>query len=90
MKTFKLWEKDGEWLPDLRGLRKAVSKKAKLIAICNPNNPTGAVLHEEVVEEICALAKKANGSAAGSKPPKFHQKLNRLRMELIQRIQWEM
>jgi len=60
LKTFKLQEKEGEWLPDLRGLRKAFSKKTKLIAICNPNNPTGAVLHDDAVEEICALAKKVN------------------------------
>ena len=59
-KTFKMRAEKGEWLPDLRGLRKALSKRTKLIAICNPNNPTGAILHEEAVQEICALARKVN------------------------------
>ena len=60
LKTFKLREEEGEWLPDLRGLKKVVTKKTKLIAICNPNNPTGTILHDEAWDEICTLAKKAN------------------------------
>ena len=32
---------------NLSALRKIVSKRTKLIAVCNPNNPTGAVLDEE-------------------------------------------
>ena len=51
-------ESDGEWKPDLPALKRAVSRRTKLIAICNPNNPTGAVMHEEVLDEICGIAKK--------------------------------
>ena len=32
------------WKPDISELKKIVSKKTKMIAICNPNNPTGYVL----------------------------------------------
>jgi hypothetical protein len=54
------WLREGEdgWTVDFRSLRKIVSKRTKLIAVCNPNNPTGAVLNEEMVDQICEVAKK--------------------------------
>ena len=58
VKSFWLREQDSEWKPDLPRLRRAVSRKTKLIAVCNPNNPTGAVLREDVVDEICGIARK--------------------------------
>jgi len=45
IKTFNLKEEES-WAPDLDELNKAVSKKTKLIAVCNPNNPTGRILTE--------------------------------------------
>jgi aspartate/methionine/tyrosine aminotransferase len=54
-----LWLKEElNWAPDLDELRRNVTPKTRLIAICNPNNPTGAVLSEEAIEEICAVAAK--------------------------------
>jgi aspartate/methionine/tyrosine aminotransferase len=44
------------WAPDLDELRKLVTHKTKLIAICNPNNPTGAVLSEDAMREIAKVA----------------------------------
>jgi hypothetical protein len=58
LKPFWLRESENEWVPDLRSLKKNVSRKTKLIAVCNPNNPTGAALHEEQVDEICRIAKR--------------------------------
>ncbi len=58
VKPFRLHTHEDEWVPDLRALRKAVSKRTRLIAVCNPNNPTGAILREEVMDEICDIAKK--------------------------------
>ena len=58
--VFKLRLQDGRWALDLDGLRKAVSKKTKVIMVCNPNNPTGAVLTEEEMDAIVAVAKRAN------------------------------
>jgi len=58
VKTFRLHTHEDEWVPDLRALRKAVSKRTRLIAVCNPNNPTGAILREEAMDEICDIAKK--------------------------------
>jgi aspartate/methionine/tyrosine aminotransferase len=59
VKPFWLTEEANQWAVDLRALRKIVRKRTKLIAICNPNNPTGAVFGEEVVEGICEVAKQA-------------------------------
>jgi hypothetical protein len=44
------------WKPDLDGLRAMVNAKTRLIAICNPNNPTGARLTASELDGICALA----------------------------------
>jgi len=58
LKTFSLNEKKG-WAPDLDGLKKAVTGKTKLIAVCNPNNPTGYILTAEEMEAIVTIARKA-------------------------------
>jgi aspartate/methionine/tyrosine aminotransferase len=58
LKTFSLDEKNG-WAPDLDGLRKAVSGRTKLIAVCNPNNPTGYILKNEEMEAIIETARRA-------------------------------
>ncbi len=59
IKPFWLREGASDWSLDLGKLRKMVSKRTKLIAVCNPNNPTGAVLGEEMILGICEIAKKA-------------------------------
>jgi aspartate/methionine/tyrosine aminotransferase len=46
------------WAPDADELARMVTPKTRLIAICNPNNPTGAVLSEEALRSICATAQK--------------------------------
>jgi len=55
IKTFKLRE-DQQWAPDLEQLDDAVSQKTKLIAVCNPNNPTGRILTEQEKQEIVRIA----------------------------------
>ena len=49
---FPLVEEDG-WRPDLDALEAAVSERTRLICICNPNNPSGAVLTEAEMDRIC-------------------------------------
>jgi len=58
LKPFWLREQDSEWKPDLSKLKQVVSRRTKLIVVCNPNNPTGAVMREDAVDEICAIARK--------------------------------
>lgn len=59
VKPFYLKEELG-WNPDLDELKRAVSKKTKLIIINNPNNPTGAVINSEARETIISLAEWAD------------------------------
>jgi len=44
------------WALDLAELEAAVTEKTKLIAVCNPNNPTGYILTEPEMEAIVAAA----------------------------------
>jgi aspartate/methionine/tyrosine aminotransferase len=55
---FHLREENG-WAPDLDELNRAVSSRTRLIAVCNPNNPTGSVLSESAMDEIVAAARRA-------------------------------
>ncbi|MCJ7754052.1 MAG: aminotransferase class I/II-fold pyridoxal phosphate-dependent enzyme [Thermoanaerobaculales bacterium] len=56
-KAFHLCE-DRDWAPDLEELRQQVSPKTKMIAVCNPNNPTGATLSEVEMREIVSIAEE--------------------------------
>ena len=47
------------WALDVEGLHRAVSKKTRLIVVTNPNNPTGAVLNQQEMDEIVRVARKA-------------------------------
>ncbi len=59
VKPFYLKEELG-WQPDINELKKLVSSKTKMIAVCNPNNPTGAVLSKKNMLEIVQLAKESD------------------------------
>ncbi|MDD5542975.1 MAG: aminotransferase class I/II-fold pyridoxal phosphate-dependent enzyme [Acidobacteriia bacterium] len=48
------------WVPQGPELKKLVTKKTRLIAVCNPNNPTGAVLKRNFMEEVIARARWAD------------------------------
>lgn len=47
---------DRAWAPDLEELRQLVTPQTKMIAVCNPNNPTGATLTANEMREIVAIA----------------------------------
>jgi aspartate/methionine/tyrosine aminotransferase len=47
------------WGLDVAGLRRAVTRKTKVILITNPNNPTGGVLTGEEMDEIVRAARSA-------------------------------
>ncbi|MEM7546170.1 MAG: aminotransferase [Pseudomonadota bacterium] len=48
---------ENDFLPDLDALRALVTPKTKLIAMNNPNNPTGALMDRPVLEEVAAIAR---------------------------------
>ena len=54
-RAFHLREDSG-WRPDLDELEDLVNPRTKMIAVCNPNNPTGATLREDEMDRIVALA----------------------------------
>jgi len=60
VKPFHLIPKQGRWQIDWNELEKSVTKDTKLIAVCNPNNPTGAQLNHEEVQQICDVARNVN------------------------------
>ena len=59
VKPFHLIE-EHDWSPDLDELDRAVSEKTDLIAVCNPNNPTGAILTEEEMDRIVDAARRSD------------------------------
>jgi aspartate/methionine/tyrosine aminotransferase len=46
----------GRWRPDIDALRHVVSNRTKLIIICTPNNPTGACLTSQELDEVAHIA----------------------------------
>jgi aspartate/methionine/tyrosine aminotransferase len=48
-----------DWGFDTDDLRRMVSDRTRFIAICNPNNPTGAVMSEAAMEAVCECAATA-------------------------------
>ena len=59
VETFYLEEKNN-WLPDLEKLEMIVGTNTKLICLNNPNNPTGAVIPDDILYEIVKIARKSN------------------------------
>jgi aspartate/methionine/tyrosine aminotransferase len=49
---------DRGWTADVEELEKLVGPKTRLIAVCNPNNPTGSILSEDAMKAIVRVAEK--------------------------------
>jgi aspartate/methionine/tyrosine aminotransferase len=58
VRTFSLREELG-WQPDLDELAEIVGPQTKLIALVNPNNPTGAILTPDSMARIVEIASDA-------------------------------
>lgn len=50
---------ENRWLPDLDELAQLVRGGAKLVAINNPNNPTGSVMDRGLLQDIIAICEAA-------------------------------
>lgn len=55
--VLRLREENG-WLPDLEELRALVRANTKLIAINNPNNPTGSLMDEALLRHVADIARE--------------------------------
>lgn len=58
VQLLRLAAEDG-FLPDLDLLRTLVTPETKLIALTNPNNPTGALIERPMLEQIAEIAREA-------------------------------
>jgi aspartate/methionine/tyrosine aminotransferase len=47
------------WSPDMAELEAAATPQTKMILVCNPNNPTGAILTREEMESIVRIAERS-------------------------------
>ncbi len=53
-----LTDEESDWNPDLKDIESKVTSKTKGIVVINPNNPTGAVYHKDVLVKIVKLAER--------------------------------
>ncbi|MCP4543113.1 MAG: aminotransferase class I/II-fold pyridoxal phosphate-dependent enzyme [Chloroflexi bacterium] len=58
IKNFHLQENQ-DWALDVDELNKAVSNETKLVAVCNPNNPTGHILTEADMDAVVNATARA-------------------------------
>ncbi len=53
-----LCDEQSNWYPDLEDMRRKVTAKTRAIVIINPNNPTGAVYPDEILQGIIDIARE--------------------------------
>jgi aspartate/methionine/tyrosine aminotransferase len=58
VRPWMLVEEPSRWRADYDALETLVSAQTRLIAICNPNNPTGARLSSQELDAICRIASR--------------------------------
>ena len=52
--------RENAYLPDMDELKRLVTPETRMLCINNPNNPTGALMSEAMLEEIIEIARKAD------------------------------
>jgi len=57
---FLYLKEENKWLPNLKEFESKLTKRTKLICLNNPNNPTGSVIPDEILEKIVEIAKNNN------------------------------
>jgi alanine-synthesizing transaminase len=53
-----LCDEPKEWAPDIADIKSKITSHTKAIVVINPNNPTGALYSNDVLEQIIALARE--------------------------------
>ncbi|MDY0007341.1 MAG: pyridoxal phosphate-dependent aminotransferase [Spongiibacteraceae bacterium] len=53
-------DEQADWLPDLDDIRSKLTSRTRAIVVINPNNPTGAVYPQALLEELVELARQHN------------------------------
>jgi alanine-synthesizing transaminase len=55
-----LCDEENGWQPDLADLAAKITPRTRAVVVINPNNPTGAVYGQPVLEQIVELARRHN------------------------------
>ncbi|SEL62506.1 alanine-synthesizing transaminase [Atopomonas hussainii] len=55
-----LCDEQANWYPDLNDIRSKITSNTKALVLINPNNPTGAVYPQEVLEGLVEIARQHN------------------------------
>jgi alanine-synthesizing transaminase len=53
-----LCDESSEWMPDLDDIRAKITPRTKAIVVINPNNPTGALYPEPVLQALVEIARE--------------------------------
>ncbi len=53
-------DEQSDWFPDINDIRSKITERTKGIVIINPNNPTGALYPESLLQEIIEVAREHN------------------------------
>ena len=53
-----LCDEGAGWLPDLADLRSKITPRTRAIVVINPNNPTGALYPDDLLQELVAIARE--------------------------------
>lgn len=51
-------DEQSDWLPDIEDIRRKITPHTKAIVVINPNNPTGALYPDEILQQIVDLARE--------------------------------
>ncbi len=51
-------DEQSEWMPDIADIRAKITPRTKAIVIINPNNPTGALYPDSLLQEIIEVARQ--------------------------------
>lgn len=51
-------DEQSDWFPDIDDIRSKITSRTRAIVIINPNNPTGAVYSQELLEQIVSVARE--------------------------------
>ena len=51
-------DEQSDWYPDIEDIKSKVTDRTKAIVIINPNNPTGALYPDSILEEIVEIARE--------------------------------
>ncbi|WP_298827797.1 pyridoxal phosphate-dependent aminotransferase [uncultured Piscinibacter sp.] len=52
-----LCDESSDWMPDIEDIRRKVTSNTKAIVVINPNNPTGALYPDSVLQQIVEVAR---------------------------------